>query len=239
RFADGLGELAGEEGAILLEVGPGRTLQSLARQHPATACHTLLGSLPEARDRRSGRAFLLKTLGRLWLTGQPVDWRAVHAPESRRRVELHTYPFERKRYRLAAAAGIPARQDPAPPPQAGAEPAAPPPATAAGSRERRVETPYVAPCDEREKDLVAVWQEMLGIEPIGVHDDFFELGGGSLQAARCLSRIRHAGGSELTMQQFAEAATVARLSRLLCPEAPDRAARAVPSPEGDLEEWEI
>ncbi|MCP4662083.1 MAG: acyltransferase domain-containing protein, partial [bacterium] len=47
RFADGLGELAGEEGAILLEVGPGRTLQSLARQHPATACHTLLGSLPE------------------------------------------------------------------------------------------------------------------------------------------------------------------------------------------------
>ncbi len=94
RFADGVAALAAEPGRILLEIGPGNSLTSLAREAGAEA----LASLPHPNDRRSDLAFLLTTLGRLWLAGAEVDWRAFHAAECRRRVPLPTYPFERRRY---------------------------------------------------------------------------------------------------------------------------------------------
>ena len=49
---------------------------------------------------------------------------------------------------------------------------------------------YVAPRNETESALAGVWQELLGIERVGVHDDFFELGGHSLLAIQLLSRVR-------------------------------------------------
>ena len=79
---------------ILLEVGPGQTLSTLARQHPAkSAEQTVLASLPlvGAQEPRG----LLEALGRLWMTGVTVDWQSFYANERRRRVVLPTYPFER------------------------------------------------------------------------------------------------------------------------------------------------
>jgi acyl carrier protein len=51
---------------------------------------------------------------------------------------------------------------------------------------------YVAPGTEAEKALAAIWQEVLGVERVGIHDDFFELGGHSLLAVRMVYYIeRH------------------------------------------------
>ena len=105
RFADGVGELLRTEpGSVLLEVGPGQTLAPLARQHPLAGTGTgavVLSTLSEGRDESEAA---LTAVGRLWLEGVPVDWAGLRAGESPRRVELPTYPFERKKFWIDPAA---------------------------------------------------------------------------------------------------------------------------------------
>lgn len=51
-------------------------------------------------------------------------------------------------------------------------------------------SPYAAPTNEIQELLVDLWQRLLGIHPIGIHDDFFELGGNSLLVVQVASRLR-------------------------------------------------
>ncbi|MFP3938812.1 MAG: beta-ketoacyl synthase N-terminal-like domain-containing protein [Thermoanaerobaculia bacterium] len=112
RFAQGVEELLGERDRILLEVGPGRTLSTLARRHPARDGQLVAPSLPHPRDEGSALAHLRGALGRLWLAGVRIDWDGVFRGERRRRLSLPTYPFERQRYWIegAGAAGGGARR---------------------------------------------------------------------------------------------------------------------------------
>jgi amino acid adenylation domain-containing protein/non-ribosomal peptide synthase protein (TIGR01720 family) len=115
RFSENLATLAREQGAdaVYLEVGPGTTLATLARQHPARPPGTtVLSSLfhPRRRHGQQGvkagrepdqdpeRGALVAALGRLWLAGLAVDWTGFHAGAPRRRLPLPTYPFERRRH---------------------------------------------------------------------------------------------------------------------------------------------
>jgi amino acid adenylation domain-containing protein/non-ribosomal peptide synthase protein (TIGR01720 family) len=52
---------------------------------------------------------------------------------------------------------------------------------------------YVAPTIQLEKELVVVWQKLLGVEQIGVHDNFYELGGDSIKAIQLVSRSKSIG----------------------------------------------
>jgi amino acid adenylation domain-containing protein len=116
RFAAGLAELLAEPSRLLLEVGPGNSLTTLARQHPARrASQPALPSLRHPRERGDDVGFLLGTVAQLWLAGVEIDWRGFYAYERRRRVPAPTYPFERRRYwvepsRAAGAAGRPAAE---------------------------------------------------------------------------------------------------------------------------------
>ena len=96
NFNTGVTELLRERDRILLEVGPGRNLTTLARQHQSH--HLVLSSLPHPQDKESDLVFLLQTLGRLWIEGAAIDWTGFWAHEQRHRVPLPTYPFERQRY---------------------------------------------------------------------------------------------------------------------------------------------
>ncbi len=99
RFADGVRELLREPEQILLEVGPGQTLSTLARQHPnKTARHVILSSLRHPQEQQSDVAFVLNALGQLWLAGVKADWSAFYSGQRRQRVPLPTYPFERQRF---------------------------------------------------------------------------------------------------------------------------------------------
>ena len=119
RFADGLRELLtdGTE-RIFLEVGPGQSLGSFTRLHPDCGKEKgrlAVASMRAAHGGPSSQEVLLGALGRLWSLGTPVDWKAFHVGERRRRVPLPTYPFERQAYwinpsgiaqRVAARAGV-------------------------------------------------------------------------------------------------------------------------------------
>ncbi|HBL28031.1 MAG TPA: non-ribosomal peptide synthetase, partial [Acidobacteria bacterium] len=63
---------------------------------------------------------------------------------------------------------------------------------------------YVAPRTELERRLCEIWEEVLGVERIGIEDGFFELGGHSLLAARVLSRVRAALGIEVPLRTMFE-----------------------------------
>jgi amino acid adenylation domain-containing protein len=99
RMTDGLKELIQDPQRILLEVGPGTTLSTLAKQQPEKKPEQMvLASLHLSQDEGLDLVSILNSLGRLWSTGVGVDWDAFYQHERRLRVPLPTYPFERKRY---------------------------------------------------------------------------------------------------------------------------------------------
>ncbi|HLL45610.1 MAG TPA: condensation domain-containing protein, partial [Longimicrobiaceae bacterium] len=71
---------------------------------------------------------------------------------------------------------------------------------------------YVAPATETEARIAEVWQGMLEIDEVGVHDDFFALGGHSLYATQIISRVRDQFDVELSLQAIFEHPTVAGLA---------------------------
>jgi phthiocerol/phenolphthiocerol synthesis type-I polyketide synthase E len=98
RFAEGVGELLAEPERVFVEVGPGATLGTLVKQHPAAAANRLaVATLQRPTAEGSEIEQLLDAVGRLWLAGVEVDWQRFQGG-ARRRVALPTYPFERQRY---------------------------------------------------------------------------------------------------------------------------------------------
>jgi acyl transferase domain-containing protein len=142
-------------------------------------------------------------LGELWLAGKQVDWAGFSAHERRRRVPLPTYPFERQRYWIE-------------PPKREHSPDARP----ASNTQRRVpdqgdpepgET-FVAPRNELESVIAQIWREVLGVDRLSVHDDFFKLGGHSLFATQIIARMRKALQVELPLHSLFDLSTVAELA---------------------------
>ena len=74
-------------------------------------------------------------------------------------------------------------------------------------------TAYVEPQTELEKTIAQCWRELLNVEQIGLHDDFFDLGGHSLLVAQFLSRLRDRTGVEVSLKTFFEASTVADVAK--------------------------
>jgi hypothetical protein len=78
-----------------------------------------------------------------------------------------------------------------------------------------LETKFVAPRTPIEKALAGIWNELLGLERVGVHDNFFELGGHSLLATQVMSRARESFEMELPLFHFFETPTIAGLAELI------------------------
>jgi acyl transferase domain-containing protein len=211
-FFEGLAEFLAEPDAVLLEVGPGRTLGTLVRHHPRLRPgQAVIPSLRHPQGEQADPPFLLRSLGRLWLAGVKVDWKGLHAPERRRRIPLPGYPFAGDRYWVAPPAGSAAL---AALPAAGApqSPGAAAPPVVARHARAGLATSYAAPGSPGERAVAAIWEDLLGVAPVGLHDDFFDLGGHSLLATRVTSRLREAFGVEVPVRRILEAPTVAELA---------------------------
>ncbi len=71
---------------------------------------------------------------------------------------------------------------------------------------------YARPRTSTESDIAAVWQKAMGIDRVGIHDSFFELGGKSFSAAVIFGEIERRYGVRLPMAVLVELQTVAQLS---------------------------
>jgi len=81
------------------------------------------------------------------------------------------------------------------------------------SKSERSATANIAITTDTERELLGLWEEILGVEALGVEDDYFALGGTSLMAARLFAEISRRFGIKLPMSTILEAPTVRALSR--------------------------
>jgi len=243
RFADGLRQLAEGQSWALVEVGPGRALAALARQHPEAAGQLVLSSLGHPKEQGEDEEFMLAALGQLWLGGAEVDWEGLHADDRCGRVPLPTYPFERKRCwvdppaarseaaaLLAAASSSNNIASPPPAPERVKETVMSEPLTSSAPAQP---APGAAPA-RRERILASLRglvHELTGVEPAEVDTrlSFFEMGVSSLLLIQAGQAIKRDFGVEISLVQFFEElstldALAAHLDARLPPDAPPAAA---------------
>jgi len=97
--------------------------------------------------------------------------------------------------------------------------------------------PYEAPQNDLETQMVAIWQEVLGIGQIGISDNFYDLGGDSLIAIKVLSRLRERFDTELSVNDLFDCPTVHTLCTRL--EATRWAHTDIPANHANMEEGVI
>ncbi|MEO0853376.1 MAG: condensation domain-containing protein, partial [Cyanobacteria bacterium J06648_11] len=240
RFADGVQCLLKSPDVVLLEVGPGQALTTLARKQ-ATSESALFASARHPKQERSDIAAALEALGHLWQCGVEVDWQGGYGDEQRHRIPLPTYPFQRQRHwvdmspqflRALAGSVVPTETIAETPSTNGTAPAAiaPPPTDSQPvTQEKSRLAPLSSedePTSEAEIAIARAWEKVLGIAPIGIHANFFELGGDSVQGIQILSLVRQAGWQVDPAQLF-QHQTVASLAAIATPTQPNEAEQGI------------
>ena len=217
KFSPGLSEFLKQPECIFLEVGPGRTLSTLTKQHLACDTkHIVLTSLPHPQEQQADVAFLLNTLARLWMVGTEVDWTKFYSHKQRYRLPLPTYPFERQRYWIEAK--LPSFLD-----EVSQVVSSNVNLQAAETKNLsshylrpKLSNSYTAPTNELEEKIAKIWQEVLGIEQVGIYDNFYEMGGDSLIATQLASRLQARFPVELTLHDLLlQALTVAKQAEMI------------------------
>ena len=190
RFEQGIRELLQGDNNHFLEVGPGQTLSSYTKQHPQyqRATHQVLSSLPYGQQEESDYWFLLAAVAKLWVAGINIDWDAFY--------EDRIPPANSELAEVLSETG---------------------------SRESlpRLETTdrhrpaYVPASNDLERKIAAVWQQVLGIDRIGLNANFFDLGGNSLKGVEILKQLGSDFGVRLTAVALFAAPTVSALARYI------------------------
>ena len=91
------------------------------------------------------------------------------------------------------------------------------------------EADYVMPNTEAEKIIAGIWQKALQVEKVGIHNNFFDLGGHSLIATQVISRLQEAFGTSLPLRYIFESPTIAQLSEAILGELETGSGLAVPA----------
>lgn len=239
RFSEGLRALTRDPDRILLEVGPGTTLTTLARQHDlADGGHSVVGSLPHPREPRRAGSAMTEAFGRLWAAGVPVDTAAFAAPA--RRVPLPGYPFEQRRFWYDLPASGQVGPAPAGRPHPSHLPTVPTPPEAPEAVVDAADPVDGAPGPGGDDQATAarirrVWQQLLGIPEIGGEENFFELGGHSLLAIQVIARLREDFGVDLPAGVLFEAPTIDELTSCVDELLADEAAELADALLGELD----
>lgn len=234
RFSDGIDRILEFEQAVFVEIGPGRLLSNILRQHSRgeddkPAHYRIVNIVKHQQEKKPDDYYLLNKLGELWLYGVSIDWSKFYSDEKRHHIDLPLYPFDRKRYwidedpfqslakMLSGQIKNNAESTRQSSPDAQSSPSVSVPEPTILQAEVRWEyagdeSNYTAPRDDLEQAITQLWQDFLGFERIGIHDNFFEINGDSLTATQLISRLQQQYPVEISLQVFFEEPTIARLA---------------------------
>ena len=227
KFSDGINTLLEKENYQLIEIGPGRALATFAIQHDldeqSIAPLTTLPGAKQANETASDE-FLLNTIGKLWVQGISIHWPSYQSDQSSYHIALPTYPFEREFYWIAGPkpgegygnqpqgtlsmlAGVDSGID---------EQVAMALEVKREAREQAQEAfqghGRIAPRDIKEETIATVWKQALGIEDVGIHDNYFELGGSSLLASQIAAKLSDLFDAEVSIDAIVSAPTIEQLA---------------------------
>lgn len=212
-FKSGVEELLKESNNLFIEIGPGNSLTSLLSQFSSEKKIVSIPTLRHPKKEEDDCSFFLKSVAQIWINGGKINWDTFHQNESRKRIPLPTYPFDRKKHWV--------------------DPVVPFSFDIAYHHEQKtngtdysfqadhadhslyrsfIDNEYVAPQNETEKELIILWQEILGIPQIGASDNFFDLGGHSLLAAQITHRINEQLKISLPLNIIFNAPTIRELA---------------------------
>ncbi|MES2950537.1 MAG: amino acid adenylation domain-containing protein [Pseudomonadota bacterium] len=207
QFAQGLERLLETPDGIYLEVGPGQTFSAILRRHPARHNVRHAGPTLATTSEPSDCAALLHSVGQVWAHhGAEPDWRVLHLGEQRRRIGLPVYPFDRHRYWPQAA-------------RTGGE-------TSVAPQPVPLQVPRMD-ADETERQVCAIFEEVLGINAVAPVDNFFDLGGSSLSTLSVVIRLEQVFERSLSSALLLENPTPGALALVLKSAHPVRSSRLV------------
>jgi amino acid adenylation domain-containing protein len=234
RFADAVATLRTSGINLFLEVGPGETLTALTLQQRAKdeQFHAV-ASMPMPRESVPA-ALIEDALANLWAAGVTPDWNAIFPAETRRRIPLPTYPFERSLHWIeppvaqsisAPSAALISQETPA----MNVSPmnTAPPAPVETASRLARLET-----------EIAEVFSDLSGIalSPADSNLSFLELGFDSLFLTQATLSLGRTFGVKITFRQLMERfSTVASLAAHLDSILPAEAFAPAPATTPALE----
>ncbi len=105
RFSDGITELQKKNNLVMIELGPGRALSTMASQHRNNDIkQTTITTLIKPSETDDDKINLLTAVGKLWLSGIKIEWNNLYKGKKRKRLHLPTYQFDRKSYWIAPPA---------------------------------------------------------------------------------------------------------------------------------------
>ncbi|MEH2285637.1 MAG: aminotransferase class III-fold pyridoxal phosphate-dependent enzyme [Nostoc sp.] len=192
RFAEGVQTLWQQPERLLLEVGPRITTTTLARQQAKDIKQQIaIASLGDNAENETEWTALLKAVGQLWLAGVSIDWSNFYQRETRQRIPLPTYPFERQRFWI----------DPPPHPNRAATPKLPNPQLL-----EKTQTMTTYPQQKLIPLLKEVIEETSGLEIASVDDSttFLEMGLDSLSLTQVGLALKKKFKVKVTLRQLLE-----------------------------------
>ncbi|WP_052260658.1 type I polyketide synthase [Photobacterium gaetbulicola] len=203
-FNQGIELAMAEPSRVFVDMGPGKTLGSLLRQHPALQpSHSVVSLTRHRQESVSDAEPLFAAAASLYESGIDLDWSRLNLSPSARRVALPRYPFEPQNFEWVLTGQENYRRD-AQVTEGVIE------AAAAGKRSRPVmDVLYRAPETFNDAVVADFWSDELGIINPGLDDEFFELGGDSLVMLRLVNRINEHFGIGVTVTALMEARTIA------------------------------
>lgn len=218
QFAQGLDTLLAQEDiAALVEIGPHPVLKRLA-DRAVTSEHPVAVVASLQREEQDWAA-LSDHLGHLWTQGIPVDWKAFDADYKRKRVSAPTYPFDEKSYWLEADRTMMAQ---------GSQASSAMPirkeserTVTAETTERTAQTAQAQKWTNTERMMVDLWKEVLGVREVHPADDFFDLGGDSLNVIQMQTRLSERTGARIEFQAFFRHSTIQEMVALVGKELGD------------------
>ncbi len=237
RFADALATVMTTAPAALLEVGPGRTLGTFARQSATDAkARPIIASLPEFAERADDDLIVATATAELWAAGAPIT---LPSHPSARIVSLPTYPFAATRHWIEIASQ-PHPLASAMAPQIPAPPASSFPPTSTPANDIEVLNTMHDHTATLRRTVTSILEDLSGdtIDDIAASRTFIELGFDSLMLGQVAQRIQKATGVKIAFRQLlSDLPTISSLTEHLAtrvaPPVASPAARppvAVPSP---------
>ena len=238
-FSKGIREILREKTCVFLETGPGITLSVLVQQQlEKQSPHKVISSWDHSGKVHSAMECTFKALGKLWFENINIDWQSLYHAETRNRVSLPTYSFDRKRYWIE-----PCKEKSAQPGremglQMAAVSSTKPDESAENQQKTALQTDTQPRIIRLGDELREIISELSGLDLEASDDEssFLALGLDSLFLTQLTGRLRKSFDIQLKFRQLLEEYTdIAALSRYLDHELPpDTIQTPLQQSEGEL-----